>query len=197
MSTTEKPNIWAETRSDAERFDPARHRGPLDPSRIPGYSEIVQANDIAKADALTFRNANNITKEDAYALIGATPRKLDVEFQWLPISGGGGANMSQAQTRVLDRYRNQEGFRLAVEDDLTSRGFGFPPLGRPAEDGTIRRGPDVALYVRSGEVAKMWENFKIQEQAALEGRSLTELQVDPEAGAFGALEDSETISVKH
>ena len=105
--------------------------------------------------------------------------------------------MTQAQTRVLDRYTNQEGFRLATEDDLTSRGFGFPPLGRRAEDGTIRRGPDVALYVRSGEVAEMWESFKKEEQANLEGRSLKELEMSAEAGGFGALEDSETITVKH
>lgn len=193
----EKPILWPDERSDAERFDPRKHRGTLDPSRIPGYSEIVQANDIALADPLRFRDANGMTKEDAYQLIGATPRKLDVEFKWLPISGGGGANMSQAQERVLDRYTNQEGFRLAKETDLTSRGFGFPPLGRLAEDGTIRRGPDTALFVRSGEVATMWDAFKQQEQADLEGRSLKDLQISPEAGAFGALEDTETVSVKH
>ena len=44
--TPSKPLLFADERSDAERFDPRLHRGHLDPSRIPGYSEIVQANDI-------------------------------------------------------------------------------------------------------------------------------------------------------
>lgn len=195
--TPEKPLIHAEELTDAEKFDPMRHRGALDPSRIPGYSEVVQANDIDKADDLEFRKANGITKEEAYRLVGATPRKLSVEFKWLPISGVAGGELSPIQARVMDRYVNQEGFRLATIEDLTSNDFGFPPLGRTAEDGTIRRGADVALYVRSGEVARKWEAFKIAEQAALEGRSLRELDVDPEAGAYGRLEDSETVYVKH
>lgn len=194
---TEKPALFPDERTDAEKFDPARHRGTLDPSRIPGWSEIVQANDIDKADALTFRSRNGITKEDAYRLIGATPRKLEVEFAWLPISGLAGARMSDAQARALDSYENQEGFRLATEEDLRRYGFGFPPLGRRAEDGTIRRGADTALYVRSGEVARKWEAFKIAEQAALEGRYLEASSVHPEAQASGRLEDTETVTVTH
>lgn len=190
----EKPLLFPDERSDAERFDPNLHRGYLDPSRIPGYSEIVMANDIDKADALEFRSKNGITKEAMYAKIGASPRVLPVEFAWLPISGVAGAP-SNAQERVSDRYRNQEGYRLARwPADFEPHGFDFPPLGRPAEDGTIRRGADTALYVRSGEVARKWEKFKFQEQAELEGRKAS--MAAP--GAFaGNLEDSETITVKH
>ena len=191
----EKPVLFPDERADAERFDPMQHRGHLDPSRIPGYSEIVQANDIAKADDLEFRDKNGVSKEDMYRKIGATPRPLPVEFAWLPISGVAGG-VSNAQERVNDRYRNQEGFRLAVwPDDFASHGFDFPPLGRHAEDGTIRRGSDTALYVRSGEVARKWDAFKIQEQARLEGRK-TSSGAAP--GAFvGDLMASETVTVKH
>lgn len=197
MSDKEKPVLFADKRSDAERFDPRRHRGHLDPSRIPGYSEIVMANDIARADPLEFRKANGMTQEDAYRLVGATPRELDIELQWLPISGAAGAP-SDLQARVLDRAINQEGFRLATEDDLTSRGFGFPPLGRLAEDGTIRRGADVALYVRSGEVARKWESFKLAEQAAYEGRELETVSASggETTEAWSRLEDRETITLK-
>lgn len=196
-STPSKPAIFADDRSDAERFDPSQHRGHLDPSRIPGYSEVVMANDIARADDLYFRSQNGRTKEDVYRQIGATPKELDVEFAWLPVSAAGGAP-SNVQARVLDRYQHQEGFRLATEEDLTSRGFGFPPLGRLAEDGTIRRGADVALFVRSGVVARKWDAFKQREQAELEGRVPTSLSAGGySAEAFGSEEERETITVKH
>lgn len=195
-TTPEKPAIFADTRSDAEKFDPMLHRGALDPSRIPGYSEVVMANDIDKADALEFRHKNGMTKEDAFRLVGATPRPLDVEFAWLPVSGAAGGALSDNQARALDRYSNQEGYRLATEADLDARGFGFPPMGRRAEDGTIRRGADVALYVRSGEVARKWEDFKIRDQAALEGR-LASPDMSPEAQAYGGLLETESITITH
>ncbi len=195
---TEKPVLFADTRSDAEKFDPQLHLGTLDPSRIPGYSEIVQANELAQADPLEFRNCNGITIEEAYRLVGASPQPLDVEFAWLPISGVAGAAMSNLQARVMDNYTNREGFRLATEEDLASRGFGFPPLGRLAEDGSIRRGADTALFVRSGEVARKWEAFKAEQQAALEGRELDSVSGGGlSADAWSREEARETITVKH
>jgi len=174
---TSKPLLFAESRTDAEKFDPRRHRGTLDPSRVPGYSEIVQANDIAKADPLIFRDRNGITQEDAYALVGAQPQELEVEFMWLPVSGAAGAP-SDAQARALDRYENQEGFRLCTVEFLKSQPWfqGMPPLGRVAEDGTIRRGPDVALFWRPGEVARAWEAFKIAESRELQGAPPEEVE---------------------
>jgi hypothetical protein len=194
---TSKPVLFADTRSDVERFDPMTQQEHLDPSRIPGYSEIVMANDIAKADDLIFRSKNGRTKEEVYRQIGATPRPLDVEFAWLPISAAGGAP-SQLQARVLDRWQNSEGFRLATAEDLTARGFGFPPLGRHAEDGTIRRGADTALFVRSGEVARKWDAFKSRKQAELEGSTLDSVSGGGMiAEAWSAKEASETVTVRH
>ncbi len=195
----EKPVIFSDNRTDAEKFDPRLHRGSLDPSRIPGYSEIVQANDIAKADDLWFREANQgLTKEDLYRQIGAKPAKLPVELQWLPVSGAAGG-LSRHQDRVLDGYVNQQGFRLATTDDLDRYGYGFPPNGRLAEDGSIRRGSDVALFIRDGEVAKMWEDFKFQEQKELENATASQTVT---AGAYETEvtfeeEDRETVTVKH
>lgn len=195
MSETKKPLIFADERTDAERFDPNVHRGTLDPSRIPGYSEVVMANDIDKADDLEFRRANGFTKEEMYRKIGASPARLPVEFQWLRVSGAGGAHSAGA-LRELDYYQNREGFRLATEDDLTSHGYGFPPAARRAEDGTIRRGPDVALYVRSGEVARMWETFKFREQKELEGAGGAQT-FNPGTEVSASEEDRESITIKH
>lgn len=185
--------LFADERGDTERFDPALHRSHLDPSRIPGYSEIVQANDIAKTDALTFRSLNGRTHEDMFREIGATPQKLDVEFQWLPISSAAGGGLPASQARIMDRYVNQEGFRLATLEDLSSRGYGFPPLGRIAEDGTIRRGADVALYMRSGDVARMWEAARIADQREAEGITP---QTGGAPGAWARLEDRESVTLK-
>ena len=194
-----KPVIFSEDRSDAERFDPRLHLGSLDPGRIPGYSEIVQANDIARADALEFREKNlGRTQEDLFKEIGANPRKLDVEFQWLRIIGPSGVGSPNAR-RELDHYTNQEGFRLATEEDLTSRGFDFPPQAWRSEDGTIRRGSDVALYVRSGEVARMWERFRAEEAAQREGNSIPqELAAGGyRASTFEEEEVHETVEITH
>lgn len=196
-SKPEKPVLFADDRPDVDRFDPEMQQDHLDPSRIPGYSEIVMANDIEKADDLIFRSKNGRTKEEVYRQIGATPRPLDVEFAWLPISAAGGAP-SQLQARVLDRWQNSEGFRPATAEDLSSRGFGFPPLGRLAEDGTIRRGADTALYVRSGEVARKWDAFKARKQAELEGTTLDSVSGGGLiAEAWSAKEASETVTVRH
>lgn len=194
-----KPVLFADERTDAEKFDPKLHRGALDPSRIPGYSEQVQANDIAKADDLIFRSANKgKTKEDIYREIGASPGPLPVEFQWLRVSGAGGAD-APSVLRELDHYVNSQGFRPAhFPDDFEPHGYGRPPSARVAEDGTIRRGPDVALYVRSGEVARMWETFKFDEQSRFEGSKPSEFQAGGySAEAFAEPDKHETLTVRH
>lgn len=176
---TEKPVLFADERTDSEKFDPNLHRGALDPSRIPGYSEIVQANDIAKADDLIFREQNlGKTKEDLYRQIGAQPQVLPVEFKWLRISGPGGGESHNA-LRELDGYKTKEGFSLVQKtafdkgETFDRLGYGFPPAGRRAEDGSINRGPDVALFVRDGEVARNWEKFYVDETARMEGAGIS------------------------
>lgn len=199
MSKNEKPVLFSDDRSDVERFDPRLHQGSLDPSRIPGYSEIVQANDIEKADALRFREQNaGRTKEDVYKQLGASPRKLEVEFKWLRVSGPGGADSPSAQ-RDLDHYTTRQGFRLATTEDLTSNGCDMPPAARMAEDGSIRRGPDVALFVRSGEVARMWERYIAEETAKQEGASVPDEFKDGayRADTFSEEIERETVDVTH
>lgn len=173
VKSSAKPVVFSDDRTPVEKFDPRVHQGAVDPGRISGYAETVQANDIAKADDLIFRNQNlGKTKEDLYKQIGARPAELPVEFKWLRISGPGGGESPNAH-RELDGYRNKEGFGLATQDDLDRYGYGFPEDARKAEDGTIRRGPDVALYVRDGEVARMWDKFRDEQTALMEGDQLS------------------------
>jgi hypothetical protein len=172
-----KPALKPTLFTNEDRFDPKAQNGTSDPGRIEGYSEIVRANDLAKADDYKFREIHGgKTKEDVYKVIGASPRELDCEFGWLPISGGAGGSMSQAASQQLDHYMSREGFVLANEADLTSRGFRLPPTAHIAADGTIRRGSDVALYIRSGEVARKWERYKADLAAEAENALPQNLQ---------------------
>lgn len=177
-----KPVLFAEDleSNPDQRFDPEFWEGrAADPSWVPGYSEIVQANDVARVDDLDFRNAMREaknskfrSKEDVYRMIGASPQQLPVELAWLPISGPNGEGASADARRQLDVYMNRQGFRLARKEDLEEHGYGTTPAMRFAEDGTIRRGPDTALYIRSGEVARKWERHKQKKAADAEGRAL-------------------------
>jgi len=193
-----KPVIFSDDRTDAERFDPRKSRGSLDPSRIPGYAEIVRANDLNKADDLEFRSRNaGRTKEDYFKLIGAQPQDLPVQFAWLRVSGPGGADSLSAQ-REVDRAKNEEGFRLATVEVLEKYGYGFPPTARRAEDGTIRRGADTALFYRDGEVARRWERYYAEETARREGVSLPATFSDGDYRTETFVdEEHETIEVTH
>ena len=72
-----------ESDSDYE-FDPSMYEA-IDPTYTPGYSEIVQANSIAKADDLKFmvqHEKTGITKRHLYEnIIKCDPRPLPFVFR--------------------------------------------------------------------------------------------------------------------
>lgn len=176
-----KPLVFPDNRSASDRFDPANVRGH-DPSYIPGYSEIVQANDIAASDELKFLNAHAGTrtkrKEDIYKLIGTGPQQLDVQFSWQRVVSPNGGNSYSASVQLMNAA--QEGWRLATIEDLQNRGFGLPPTAH--RDGEMIRRLDTALYIRDGEVARKWERFRAEEAARAEGSSFpAHLQADRHA----------------
>lgn len=206
-----KPLLWSDDRSALERFDPNKVRD-LDPSRIPGYSEIVKANDISKADDLEFREAHreNVggirTKEDAYKAIGAAPRKLRYEFKWLVVSGPSGGAIPYALRGQMDKYR-QQGFEPVTIDagkdpEVAFREVfpecGFPPNAHVEADGTIRRGYDLALYVRNGEVARRWEAYEAEQVAKRENAYRTPRIVAKDGESAEAIleETSETRTIR-
>lgn len=201
-----KPVLFPED-YDPRRFDPGKGNFNK-PSRIEGYTEIVQANDIAKADDLTFREAHKgskviKTKEDVYKILGAKPQELPVEFKWLRINGPGGAYSSSAAAEI-DAYTADQGFVLCTKErfDALASAYGYKfnnAAWRVAEDGTIRRGYDVALYYRSGEVARMWGKHLAERAASAEGNTLSpEFRVDGESvETFSETEVEENVIITH
>jgi len=198
-----KPTLFPESYS-LDKFNP---RSRVDPSRIEGYSEIVQANDIAKADPLRFGEAHRTAKvirsqEDAYKVIGARPQELPVEFAWLRVSGPAGATSASADAEI-DAYTANQGYIPCTKerfDQLASLyGYKFNDvLWHVAEDGTIRRGADSALFFRSGEVARMWERHQAESTAKAEGSSLpTSLAAGKEKVPTFSEEESEEIFITH
>lgn len=171
-----------------ERFNP-RDRQAADPSRIEGHSEIVQANDIERADAYEFKKAHETskgvkTKEDAFRVIGARPQQLPVEFKWLRVCGPGGAYSASASAEI-DVYASDQGFIPCTKErfDVLTQNFGYKFNSNRwwvAEDGTIRRGYDTALFYRSGEVARDWERAMAEETAKREGAAFPESLRDTE-----------------
>lgn len=196
---------------ELDRFRPDQQMR-FGPDYIPGYTERVMANDIAKADPLLFREAHRTSKgaktqEELYREIGAEPGPLPVELTWLRVSSPSGGNSYSADVKMAEATQ-QHGFRKATVDDLKLYGFGFPPAAHKEPDGTIRR-LDVALYIRHGEVARWWEKHMADEAANAERATRkTELVADgwderegrslsgARATASVVEEQRETITVK-
>ena len=181
-----KPLIFPEN-YDIKKFDP-NNRGIVDPSRIGGYDKQVMANDLDKADVYEFHKAHESgkkirTKEDAFRAIGAHPKPLPVEFKWLRVSGPGGAYSASA-TAEVDVYSADQGFIPCTKErfDNVAKEYGYTLESNAwvAEDGTIRRGYDVALFYRSGDVARAWEKALAAETAKREGESFPERLRDAE-----------------
>ncbi len=200
VKTSSKPVLFTE--DYAQRFDPSNVR-VSDPSRIGGWSETVQANDIEIADDLDFRKAHQSakvikTKEDAYRVIGSGPSKLPIEFKWLQVNGPGGANSPNANAQI-DMYTSDQGFLLCTKDkfDVMIENYGYEfnhARWRVAEDGSIRRGYDVALYYRSGDVARKWEQH-LAAQAA--GKISTSLPSQIQGDTGFSEEEVEEILITH
>lgn len=149
-----KPFIFPDTKNDIEKFHEAAAEaaaGVFDSSYIPGYSEIVKANEIHAADDYEFHQAHRNavsgarSKEDWYRIIGARPQPLEVYFNWFRVASVNGTNSYTADLEVANHTRR--GWRLAkLEDDLLRRGYGKPPAAQIDASGAIRR-LDMALFV--------------------------------------------------
>jgi len=165
-----KPAIFANYVPDDEQAIDPRGFELDDPSWIPGYSEIIQANEIAAADPLVWANQHagtGITKEKMYQVIGATPRDVPVTFRWLRVTGPDGGNSYNADE---DRAQYVErGYRAVRKQDLENWGLGLPPAAHIGADGMIRR-LDTALFVVDGKREKAFQEWQARMTAEAENR---------------------------
>ena len=145
-----KPLVLADDTPVDQRFQAEQYTWEeQDASYIPGYSEIVKANDIATSERLSTEQ-----KERYYQRWSTGPRRLPFEFVYLRMTNAaGGVSHSAAVDRMV---YNQAGYTICKKDDFLALKDRFPEilLGTPWDngsatlepDGTIRR-LDSALFV--------------------------------------------------
>lgn len=174
-----KPLLFTDTRTPEEKFDPSVIEN-ADTSAVPGYSNIVRANDIAKADDLTFREQHRaalkpngkqgLTKEDLYAQFGTGPKEIPIELSWERVVGPGGAHSYAADKQFA--AAKAEGWEPITPDVLKEHGFGFPPTGHLESDGLIHRNDTVLCY-RSGKLGRRWAEYRQHKAIEAEGSAST------------------------
>ena len=155
---------------DEEAFDFSGHfNKTIEPSYIPGYSELVQANDIAATDDHVWyeqHRETKHTKEHFYGVIGSNPKPLPVRFMWLRTQSVGGLHSADVANQLMEYERRK--YRTArYPEDFEPHGFGFPPAAHKEADGTIRR-DDVTLYVVDGRAADAFDKAQQQYTRDLE-----------------------------
>ena len=173
----------------------------LQPDYIPGYSEIVKARDVEKAEYLNdgsnTRGLSESQKRAYYRKVGAQPQKTEYEFMWLRVAGPGGGQSFEADREMMfHRHDGWEVIKVDSEADFTEKyGFGFPPAAHLAPDGTIRQ-LDVALAAIPSEVARRNELARqAKNEAAL--RAEREARTGPSTGmdVSVSVEDTGSVSV--
>ena len=173
-----KPLLFGTTYADEiERLAALGETMENDAGYIPGYSEQVRANEIAKIDPTieNFTTSRHIkTKEglnlrDHYLKKYGDPRPLPVRFKWVRVEDMRGDEGAPNVRKDLLPYL-KDGYKIATQDDLNAHSYGMPPAANVAADGTIRRG-DVALMVVDAEGAARADARKARENAERENGS--------------------------
>lgn len=119
----------------------------MDPAWVPGYSEVVKANDLSQSKILS-----DADKAVYYRRFGSGPKKLKYEFAWLRMVGPSGTVSYRADA---DRMQwSARGWRPVIVDladpmkYLSTLGItAVPPAAHVEPDGTIRRLDDALFYV--------------------------------------------------
>lgn len=139
---------------DIEKFEDEN----FDWSYVPGYSEQRRMNELRVRD-------------------GKKPIPMD-KLYWPRASRVDGTNVDYREAVTVSRL----GYRACTVDDLKERGWGMPPAGHVAPDGTIRREDTVLAIVDSERAAK---NLRKQQEsnAAFENTHLGD--ISPEATHAG------------
>ena len=80
-----KPLIFGREEKQ-ENSLPLRMRSRLGADYIPGYSEIVMANDLEKSQTISTEVKEKYYQRD----FGTGPATLPIEFKWIPVVGPNG-----------------------------------------------------------------------------------------------------------
>lgn len=176
-----KPLLFGTTYAeDIERLTAVNEIMENDAGYIPGYSEQVRANEIANIDP-TVENfttskhikINGLNLRDHYIKMYGTPKPLPVRFKWVRVEDQHGDDNTPNIRNDLLPYM-KDGYKFVKTEDMEALskeyGYGMPPAGVVAPDGTIRRG-DVALVVVDAEGAARADARKARENAEREAGS--------------------------
>jgi len=166
-----KPLLWGQpTENETEGAIPRRTRGRLGADYIPGYSEIVMANDLAKSTQIP-----EYIKEKYYKVdFGTGPQELPFIFAWVRVTGPTGELSASANQDAFD-YK-QKGWRAVKcsskkQSEFKEQfGYGFPPAATITSDGMIRH-RDAALFVVDKKTADRLEAQRIEDNAQFLGRN--------------------------
>lgn len=180
-----KPLLFGETlEKETERaYDLPGYAGEAnDPAWIDGYSQMIRARDILKAEygSLTYRLRDKLLRD-----LGVTEYKAPpVDLMWGRVTGLDGKENDNV--RLDMRAHNRAGYKVITKTDLEALGYSVPESAHVEADGTIRRG-DVALMAVDAERARANEQRRRAEVAELEG---TDGLTGQETGTFISVEAS-------
>jgi hypothetical protein len=164
-----KPLLFGKIEDDTDDgLLPRRIRDKLGADYIPGYSEIVMANDLSHSEVISSSVKDKYYRRD----FGVGPSELPYEFKWVRTTGPTG-EMSHTADEDAYHYKKLGYHPVVVEspDDFTTRfGFGFPPAARIAPDGMIRH-RDVALFYVDRQTADRLEEERMAENRRVLGNN--------------------------
>lgn len=164
-------------------------------SYIPGYTEQVEANDMAKG--VQFGSGGEIhglsesDKRSYYERFGTEPKPLPYVFNWLRVADHRGEQNMTVSQSLMNRRR--EGWTAAKKEDFleggkfAELGWGMPPaIDTVGPDGTLRR-MDTALFYMKGDRYRRLEADKQSDS----------LPRGPDAGLYEEREGEGTLVDAH
>ena len=164
-----KPLLFgADAKDEDTSAIPRRIRDKIGPDYIPGYSEIIMANDLASSNVITQDVKDKYNRRD----FGTGPSTLPYEFKWVRVTGPKG-ELSHSADEDAYQYTKQGYSPVVIEsqEDFTSRfGFGFPPAARIGSDGMVRH-RDVALFFVDRQTADRLEAERMDANKRLLGHN--------------------------
>ena len=189
-----KPLLWGKGENESAGM-PLRVRQKLGPDYIPGYSEIVMANDLATSQIITTSTKEKYYKRD----FGTGPQTLPVEFCYVRVQGPTGENSSSANEDTF-QYTKM-GYKAVIvtsQEDFAEQfqaipGIGFPPAAHIGADGMIRH-RDAALFYVDRKTADRLAQDRLEENKRFLGHNQPGPKVEPRPYDFGADADSDAIS---